>query len=133
MSAKILIVEDNEKNRILIRDVLEYHGYQVIEAVDGEAGARLARMLRPDLILMDIQMPVMDGLSAAKSIRSDPATKGIRMIALTSFAMKGDKERLLEAGFDDYIAKPIDTRALPELVKKNIENEITIPPIKKKA
>ena len=118
MSSKILIVEDNEKNRILIKDVLEYHGYEVIEAGDGETGTRMAREHRPDLILMDIQMPVMDGISAAKIIKRDPATKGIQMIALTSFAMKGDKERFLAAGFDDYIAKPIDTRKLPEIVKR---------------
>ncbi len=120
MSSKILIVEDNEKNRLLIKDVLKYFGYEVIEAEDGAAGAALAKEHKPDLILMDIQMPVMDGMTAAKIIKSDPETKGIRMIALTSFAMKGDKERFLEAGFDDYIAKPIDTRKLPEIVKKHI-------------
>lgn len=118
MSMKILVVEDNDKNRILIRDVLEYYGYQVLEAGNGAVGKAMAKEHRPDLILMDIQMPILDGMSAAKTIRDDPETRGIKMIALTSFAMKGDRERFLEAGFDDYIAKPIDTRKLPELVKK---------------
>lgn len=118
MSSKILVVEDNEKNRILIRDVLEYYGYQVLEAGNGAEGTAMAKEHKPDLIIMDIQMPVMDGMSAAKIIKNDPETREIKMIALTSFAMKGDKERFMAAGFDDYIAKPIDTRMLPELVKK---------------
>ena len=120
--AKILVVEDNEKNRILIKDVMEYYGHEVVEAADGAAGVRLAKEHKPDLILMDIQMPVMDGMAAAKIIKSDPETKGIRMIAITSLAMKGDKERFIEAGFDDYIAKPIDTRKLPEIVKQCLVN-----------
>jgi two-component system cell cycle response regulator DivK len=121
MTATILVVEDNVKNRRLIKDVLEYHGYEVIEAGDGAAGVRLAKEHRPDLILMDIQMPVMDGLSAAKLIKGDPEMNGTRMIALTSFAMKGDEERFLEAGFDDFIAKPIDTRKLPQVVERHVK------------
>jgi two-component system cell cycle response regulator DivK len=124
MSSKILVVEDNEKNRMLIKDVLEYYGYQVLEAGNGVEGIAVAKEHRPDLILMDIQMPVMDGVSAAKIIKSDPAMKGTRMIALTSFAMKGDKERFLEAGFDDYIAKPINTRMLPKIVKKYTKSKV---------
>ena len=124
MSSKILVVEDNEKNRMLIKDVLEYYGYQVLEAGNGVEGIAVAKEHRPDLIFMDIQMPVMDGVSAAKIIKSDPAIKGTRMIALTSFAMKGDKERFLEAGFDDYIAKPINTRVLPKIVKKYTKSKV---------
>jgi CheY-like chemotaxis protein len=124
MPSKILVVEDNEKNRTLIRDILLYRGYEVIEAENGEKGVEQAKKHVPDLILMDIQMPVMDGFKAIAILKSDPATNSIRMIALTSFAMKGDKERFLEAGFDDYIAKPINTRALPELVKKYIKSEV---------
>jgi CheY-like chemotaxis protein len=118
MAVKILVVEDNEKNRTLIRDVLEYHGYEVRTAADGASGIAAAKEFLPDVMLMDIQMPVMDGLTAARLIRDDPAMKNIRLIALTSFAMRGDRERMLEAGFDDYIAKPIDTRKLPELVRR---------------
>ena len=118
MPAKILIVEDNEKNRTLIKDLLEYYGYEVLTAADGAAGVALAKEHLPEAVLLDIQMPVMDGLTAAKIIRADPATTSIKLIALTSFAMKGDRERMLEAGFDDYVAKPIDTRTLPELVRR---------------
>jgi two-component system cell cycle response regulator DivK len=116
----ILIVEDNDRNRELVKDVLAIHGYATLEAENGLEGVRMAKELRPDLIIMDIQMPVMDGLTAAKILSNDPETKGIPMIALTSFAMKGDKERFMAAGFVDYIAKPIDTRTLPELVKKYV-------------
>ncbi|MCL4456186.1 MAG: response regulator [Nitrospirae bacterium] len=117
MNKKILIVEDNEKNRVLIRDVLKYYGYEVIEAVNGEEGIKAAKEKMPDLILMDIQMPVMDGFAAMQALRKDPATKGIKIIALTSFAMKGDKEKVMDAGFDDYIAKPVDTRELPRMIQ----------------
>ncbi|MEK6743295.1 MAG: response regulator [Nitrospirota bacterium] len=122
MSKKILVVEDNGKNRMLIKDILLYHGYEVIEAENGKIGVELAKQHLPDLILMDIQMPVMDGFTAIVLLKNDPDTKSIRMIALTSFAMKGDKEKIMRAGFDDYIAKPIDTRKLPEIVKKYAGN-----------
>jgi CheY-like chemotaxis protein len=120
MSYRILIVEDNEKNLKLIADILTYHGYEIIEAGDGATGVKLAGEQKPDLILMDIQMPVMDGMAAIAILRDDPETRGIKVIALTSFAMKGDKERFMKAGFADYIAKPIDTRQLPEIVKKHL-------------
>jgi two-component system cell cycle response regulator DivK len=118
---KILIAEDNEKNRTLVKDVLKYHGYEVIEAGDGLEGIKMAKEHKPDLILMDIQMPVMDGIAAGKILKNNPETKDIKIIALTSLAMKGDKEKIMEEGFDDYIAKPIDIRRLPELVKKALE------------
>jgi CheY-like chemotaxis protein len=118
VSRKILVVEDNDRNRELVKDILDIYGYHVLEARDGAEGVAMAKEHKPDLVIMDIQMPIMDGITAAKIIKNDPATRGITMIALTSFAMKGDRERFMEAGFDDYIAKPIDTRKLPELVKK---------------
>jgi two-component system cell cycle response regulator DivK len=117
MAHKILIVEDNENNRSLLRDVLNYHGYEVSEASDGQDGVNLARELLPDLILMDIQMPGMDGMTAGSILKRDPATSGLKIIALTSFAMRGDLEKFLSAGFDGYLSKPISTRELPELVK----------------
>ena len=117
MPHKILIVEDNEKNRVLIRDILKYYGYEVIEALNGEEGVKAAKKEMPDLIVMDIQMPVMDGFTATQALKSDPVTKGIKIIALTSFAMKGDKEKVMDAGFDDYIAKPVDTRELPRMIQ----------------
>jgi two-component system cell cycle response regulator DivK len=121
MPRKILIVEDNEKNRTLVKDVLEYHGYEVIEAGNGKEGIKIAKENKPDLILMDIQMPVMSGYDAIKILKNNPETKDIKIIALTSFAMKGDKEKIMEEGFDGYVAKPIDIRRLPELVKKALE------------
>jgi len=124
MSAKILVVEDNELNRKLIVAVLKYHGYETLEAGDGSEGVRLAVKHMPDLILMDIQMPVMDGMTAINALKNDPRTLGIKVIALTSFAMKGDRERFMAAGFADYIAKPINTRELPEIVKKYAGSKI---------
>lgn len=114
---KILIVEDNEKNRVLLREVLLYYGYEVLEAENGAECLRLAKEHVPGLVLLDIQMPVMDGFTTLKLLRETPATKDIRVIALTSFAMAGDKDKIMAAGFDDYISKPINTRKLPEIVK----------------
>jgi len=124
MPKKILIVEDNEKNRTLVKDVLKYHGYEVIEAGNGKEGIKIAKENNPDLILMDIQMPVMSGYDAIKILKNNPETKDIKIIALTSFAMESDKEKIMEEGFDDYLAKPIDIRRLPELAKKVLEVKI---------
>jgi two-component system cell cycle response regulator DivK len=116
MAKKILIVEDEPRNLKLVRDLLERFKYETIEATDGEQGVQLARAQKPDLILMDIMMPKMDGLEATRIIKEDAVTKHIPIIALTSFAMKGDKERTLEAGCDGYISKPIDIRELMKMV-----------------
>jgi two-component system, cell cycle response regulator DivK len=115
---KILIVEDNENNRSLFRDILSFHGHEVSVASDGRQGVALARQLMPDLVLMDIQMPGLDGMSAGCLLKEDPATSGLKIIALTSFAMSGDEEKFLAAGFDGYLSKPISTRELPVLVQK---------------
>ncbi|HEX2770657.1 MAG TPA: response regulator [Geobacteraceae bacterium] len=123
MSHKILIVEDNENNRSLFRDILTFHGYEVSVAIDGQEGVALARELKPDLILMDIQMPGMDGMTAGVILKGDPATSGLKIIALTSFAMRGDQEKFLTAGFDGFLSKPISTRELPGLVKRWLEKE----------
>jgi CheY-like chemotaxis protein len=123
MSHKILIVEDNENNRSLFRDILTYHGYEVSVAADGQEGVIQARKLIPDLILMDIQMPGMDGVTAGGILKGDPATSGLKIIALTSFAMRGDLDKFLAAGFDGYLSKPINTRELPDLVKRWLEEE----------
>ncbi len=123
MPQRILIVEDNENNRCLFRDILTFHGYEVAVATDGLEGVALARELMPDLILMDIQMPGMDGMTANGILKGDPATSGLKIIALTSFAMQGDKEKFLAAGFDSYLSKPISSRELPVLVKQWLEEE----------
>ena len=106
--ARILIVEDNADNMTLTVLLLESEGHTVIRAVDAEAGLTLARAQLPDLILMDIQLPGMDGLEATALLKADEATRGIPVIALTALAMKGDEERILAAGCDGYIAKPLD-------------------------
>ena len=105
--ARILIVEDNADNMTLTVLLLESEGHTVIRAVDAEAGLSLARTQLPDLILMDIQLPGMDGLQATVMLKADPATSGIPVLALTALAMKGDEERIRAAGCDGYIAKPI--------------------------
>lgn len=123
MQHKILIVEDNDNNRSLIRDILTFHGYGVAVAADGQEGVPMARKLMPDLILMGIQMSGLDGMTAAGIQKEDPATSGLKIIALTSFAMRRDLEKCLEAGFDGYISKPVSTRELPGLVKRWLELE----------
>jgi CheY-like chemotaxis protein len=123
MARKILLVEDNELNRILIRDVLEYYGYEVIEAANGAEGVERAREHPPDLIFLDIQMPVMDGFAAIGTLRSEPVPGLAKIIALTSFAMRGDRERIMAAGFDGYLTKPIDTRELPRMVREWLGEE----------
>ncbi len=113
----ILIVEDNPRNLKLARDVLQFNGFRTLEAVTAEQGLALAAEHRPDLILMDIQLPGMDGVTALGRLREDPATAGIQIIALTAFAMKDDRARFLGAGFDGYLTKPIDVRQFPEQVR----------------
>jgi CheY-like chemotaxis protein len=122
MPKKILVVEDNEQNRILMRQILTHHGYEVLEAADGSAGLKMAREHMPDLILLDLQMPVMGGLAVIRELRRSPELSKLKVIAVTSFAMKGDREKALEAGFDEYVTKPIDTRKFVELVKNIIPN-----------
>jgi len=123
MPARILIVEDNDNNRSLLSDILTFYGYEITLACDGKEGLALARELMPDLILMDIQMPGLDGLTTGRILKGDPATSGLKIIALTSFAMQGDREKFIAAGFDGYLAKPISTRELPNLVKLWLNGE----------
>ena len=119
----ILIVEDNEKNLKLTRDVLRFHGFRTIEAPDGETGVRLAAEQLPQLILMDIQMPGIDGIEALRRIRANDATVGITTVALTASVMSGDRERFDAAGFDGFIAKPIDIKAFPDQVRSHLETK----------
>jgi two-component system, cell cycle response regulator DivK len=114
---RILVVEDNERNLKLVRDVLQYAGYDVIAASSGEQGVALARERVPDLVLMDLQLPEMDGAEALRLLRDDPLTREIPVVAVTALAMKDDRERALDAGFDSYIEKPISVRALPDQVR----------------
>jgi CheY-like chemotaxis protein len=118
MTKKILLIEDNEQNRILMRQILVRKGYDLLEAKDGLTGIEMARAHLPALILLDIQMPVMNGFMVIRELQNDVELRKIKVIAVTSFAMKGDREKALQAGFDEYVTKPIDTRTFPELVKQ---------------
>ncbi len=112
----ILIIEDNEKNRRLVRDVLQFKGYETIETETGEEGVELARTRQPALVLMDIQLPGIDGIMALKRLREDPATRAIRVMAVTASAMTQDRQNILAAGFDGYQSKPINVKSFLEAV-----------------
>ena len=117
----ILIVEDNEKNLKLVRDLLQFKGYRTLEAETAEAGFQLAQDHQPDLILMDIQLPGTDGTVALQWLRAEPRTAAIPVVALTAFAMKNDRQRFLDAGFDGYLDKPINVKTFPEQVQQIYE------------
>ena len=110
--ARILIVEDNPLNLKLATRVLEHAGHEVLQAEDAAKGLELARELKPDLVLMDIMLPGMDGVAALARLRADSTTAGIKVAALTAYAMKGDREKCLDAGASDYLAKPVNTDQL---------------------
>mgnify|MGYP001228055318 CR=1 FL=1 len=116
--ARILIVEDNEDNMTLVRDVLASRGYMVIEAVDGQQGLELAMTQRPDLIIMDLSLPLLDGWEVVRQLKADPELRRIPVVALTAHAMVGDREKALDAGCDDYLAKPIRLAMLIAKVKE---------------
>jgi two-component system cell cycle response regulator DivK len=113
----VLIVDDNEKNMKLARDVLRFAGFRTLEATSGGEGVSLALEHLPDVILMDIRLPDMDGTDAARQLKDDARTARIPIVALTSLAMKGDREWFLSAGFDGYLEKPISVRELPDQVR----------------
>jgi two-component system cell cycle response regulator DivK len=121
MPKKVLIVEDNELNMKLFRDLLEAHGYQTIESRDGVEALKVARDERPDLILMDIQLPEVSGLEVAKWIKEDESLKSIPIIAVTAFAMKGDEEKIREGGCEGYLAKPISLTSFLETVERHLQ------------
>jgi two-component system cell cycle response regulator DivK len=117
MSKRILVIDDQEDLRGVLRDLLIGSGYSVIEAADGEAGVAKAKSDRPDLILMDIQMPVIDGYEATRQIKVDPNLKPIPIVAVSSFAMKGDEEKARAAGCDHYVTKPYSPMQLLRLIR----------------
>lgn len=116
MSARILVVDDNPTNLKLVSDVLAFDGYRILQASDAEHAQEIIKTSPPDLILMDIALPGMDGLTLTRLLKSDERTRHILVVALTAFAMKGDHERVHAAGCDGYITKPIDTRKISSLV-----------------
>jgi two-component system, cell cycle response regulator DivK len=115
-SARIMVVDDNPTNLKLASDVLESAGYEVLKAADAEEALAVIQRTKPALILMDIALPGMDGLTLTRKLKADESTRDIRIVALTAFAMKGDDEKAFAAGCDGYISKPIDTRRLPSQV-----------------
>jgi CheY-like chemotaxis protein len=118
---RVLVVEDNEKNMKLFRDVLQATGYETLEAASGEEAVELAVADRPALVLMDVQLPGIDGVEALAQLRGDERTASIPVLALTAQAMRGDRERFLEAGFDGYISKPVDVVELIRTVREHCD------------
>jgi two-component system cell cycle response regulator DivK len=118
MTKRILVVEDQEDNRRIIRDLLTSVGYELIEAQDGAEGVRLAESERPDLILMDIQLPVLDGHEATRRIKQNPELRHIPIIVVTSYALSGDDQKAMAAGSDGYVAKPFSPRELLATIRK---------------
>ncbi|HEY7269409.1 MAG TPA: response regulator [Dehalococcoidia bacterium] len=117
----ILIVDDNDKNLKLVRDILQYHGFRTLEATTGRQGIDLARETDPDVVLLDIQLPDIDGVRALQELRASAMAAATPVVALTAFAMKSDRQRFLDEGFSGYIAKPIDVRTFPLLVREFCE------------
>jgi len=120
---KILIAEDNPVNRELLRELLEIQGYEIFEACNGQEALAMIDQIRPDLLVLDLGMPVLDGLGAIAAIRGNPATADLPVLAATAFAMRGDREKTLQAGFDGYLSKPINPGALKAEVDRLMGNE----------
>jgi two-component system, cell cycle response regulator DivK len=125
--AKVLLVEDNEMNRDMLSRRLIRQGFAVTVAVDGQAGVDAARASRPDIVLMDMSLPVLDGWEATRQLKADPETRAIPVIALTAHAMAGDRQQALEAGCDDYDTKPIELPRLLEKMRRLLPNEAPKP------
>ena len=122
---RILVVEDNELNLKLVRDVLSHAGFDVVEATTGEQCVVLAAECRPDLVLMDLQLPGIDGTEAMRRLRSDPLTQQVPVVAVTAFAMADDREQAIRSGFDGYLAKPISARQLASQVRGYLDGTAT--------
>lgn len=118
MSKTVMIVEDNELNMKLFRDLIEAHGYETVQTRSGLKAVELARETRPDLILMDIQLPEISGLDVTRAMKADDELKSIPIIAVTAFAMKGDEERIMQGGCEAYISKPISVTRFIETIKQ---------------
>jgi CheY-like chemotaxis protein len=126
---RLLLVEDNEDNRTIYSTLLRHLGYQVIEAEDGVQAIELARSEHPDLILMDISIPEMDGWEATRVLRGDPSTQSIPIVALTAHALEDDRERAAEVGFSSYLAKPIEPRAVVAEIRRLIGQSVSPKPL----
>ncbi len=121
MTQRILIVEDQDDNRMILRDLLGVAGFEILEAVNGAEGVEAAKRELPDLILMDVEMPEMDGYEATRRIKDDPDTALIPVIVVTSYALSGDEEKARSAGCDDYVTKPFSPRALLATIRDRLD------------
>jgi CheY-like chemotaxis protein len=119
--SKILVAEDNLPNRELIREILETCGHEVVEAEDGQQALDRVKQTKPDLVLLDIQMPVLDGYAVLRELRHTPCFADLKILALTAYAMQGDREKALQSGFDGYLTKPIDIKGLTEELQKFLD------------
>lgn len=124
MTKRILVVDDNEDNRQILIDLLSAAGYQIVEATNGLDAVKLATSERPDLVLMDIQLPDLDGVEALRRLRANDRTATIPVLALTAQAMRGDRERFLAEGFDGYLSKPVNVRELIGVVREHCEGRL---------
>ena len=127
---KILIAEDNPTNRELFRELLEARGYTVVEACDGREALRMIEQAQPDILLLDIGMPVLDGFAVVRAIRENPRVAALPVLAVTAYAMQGDRERILSSGFDGYLSKPINAKSLAEELERLLserETQNTVP------
>jgi len=115
---KVLIAEDNAVNRELLRELLEVRGYTVVEACDGEEALRVIEQTQPDILLLDIGMPVLDGFGVVRALRQNPRLATLPVLAVTAYAMQGDRERILSAGFDGYLSKPVNARSLTDELER---------------
>jgi CheY-like chemotaxis protein len=115
---KVLVAEDNPVNRELLRELLENRGYTVVEACDGQEALRMVDETQPDILLLDIGMPVLDGYAVARRIRENPALAPLPLLAITAYAMQGDREKILHSGFDGYLSKPVNARALADELER---------------
>lgn len=121
VKVKVLLVEDNYMNKVLVREILTLHGYEILEARSGTEALKKLAEERPDIILMDLHLPEMDGITATRIIKSEERNKGIPILALTASAMKGEEHQILNKGFDGYVAKPIEVKKLLAAITSNLE------------
>ena len=127
---KVLVAEDNPANRELLRELLENRGYDVVEALDGQEALRMVDETQPDILLLDIGMPILDGYAVARRIRENPALAALPILAITAYAMQGDRDKILHSGFDGYLSKPVNARALADELERllYIRNDRNPPP-----
>lgn len=124
---RVLVAEDNAVNRELIRELLEMRGYSVIEACNGQEALEMLEQSQPDLLMLDISMPILDGFATVRKIRENPRFSALPVVAVTAYAMRGDREKILKSGFDGYLSKPISAHSLEEEIERHLGNKVPLP------